>query len=547
MKKLIAAVLVVVLSIAAAVVAVPLVEKHAAAEIKVDIERDGTTTVEAVEVGLFARSIAVTNLKGRRLGEISIGHWQASGLAWPIGELIKGRTPLSGLQLGDPLRASRLEARDFRMVQDEASWTVAALVIEDFKLERYDPTLGGPSQFTSLTARIANALSMGRLEQKETVFADAAKGDRIAFTAMTVGRFEKGQIGSIAMAGMELTPKAAKAPLFRIADLSLTNLDLRRVSTAIGTPGWRPGTPVGRVDLDGASVSGTYIPTGKVGTHDVDPLNPGQGCLDPLWGNVEPFSPSHSFHYVSHAPPTLGSHAYAVAFNDVKTVGGDGITTSTSRTQEQTEIGLFWAYDGSPKLGVPPRLYNQIVRTIAIQERNTEIENARLFALVNAAMADAGILCWDIKYQYVIWRPILGVRRADEDGNLSTVADHNWTPLGAPASNRIGINFTPNFPSYSSGHATFGAALFRTLQHFYGTDHLPFSFVSDELNGSTTDSQGSVRPLRPRHFHRLSDAAYENARSRMYLGIHWQFDADEGMRSGTAIGDHVFHSILQRR
>ena len=298
---------------------------------------------------------------------------------------------------------------------------------------------------------------------------------------------------------------------------------------------------------DGASVSGTYIPTGKVGTHDVDPLNPGQGCLDPLWGNVEPFSPSHSFHYVSHAPPTLGSHAYAVAFNDVKTVGGDGITTSTSRTQEQTEIGLFWAYDGSPKLGVPPRLYNQIVRTIAIQERNTEIENARLFALVNAAMADAGILCWDIKYQYIIWRPILGVRRADEDGNLSTVADHNWTPLGAPASNRIGINFTPNFPSYSSGHATFGAALFRTLQHFYGTDHLPFSFVSDELNGSTTDSQGSVRPLRPRHFHRFSDAAYENARSRMYLGIHWQFDADEGMRSGTAIGDHVFHSILQRR
>ena len=296
---------------------------------------------------------------------------------------------------------------------------------------------------------------------------------------------------------------------------------------------------------DGSTFVGNYVPTGAPGKHDVDPLNPGQGFLDPAWGNVLPFSPIQNFHYVPTVPPALGSNAYAVASNDVKSVGGDGITTSTKRTQEQTEIGLFWAYDGSRGIGVPPRLYNQIARTIAIQERNTEIENARLFGLVNTAMADAGIMSWGIKYQCDIWRPILGIRRANEDGNISTEADPKWTPLGAPASNGGGKNFTPNFPSYSSGHATFGAALFRTLQNYYLTDHLSFTFVSDELNGVTTDTYGHVRPLKPRTFHKLSDAAAENARSRMYLGIHWQFDADEGMKSGTAVGDHVFQSILQ--
>ena len=295
---------------------------------------------------------------------------------------------------------------------------------------------------------------------------------------------------------------------------------------------------------DGSAIVWKYTPTGTPGKHNVDPMNPGQGFLDPAWGSVTPFSPIHNFHYVPDVPPALGSHAYATAFNDVKSVGGDGITTSTTRTQEQTEIGLFWAYDGSRGIGVPPRLYNQITRTIAIQERNTEIENARLFGLVNASMADAGIMSWGIKYQCDMWRPVLGIRRANEDGNISTEADPNWTPLGAPASNGSGKNFTPNFPSYSSGHATFGAALFRTLQHFYFTDHISFTFTSDELNGVTTDAYGHVRPLKPRKFHRLSDAAAENARSRMYLGIHWQFDADEGMKSGTAVADHVFHSIL---
>lgn len=117
-------------------------------------------------------------------------------------------------------------------------------------------------------------------------------------------------------------------------------------------------------------------------------------------------------------------------------------------------------------------------------------------------------------------------------------------PLGAPASNKGGNDFTPPFPAYGSGHATFGGALFRTLERFYGTNRVPFVVVSDAVNGQLTDSQGNVRPRRPRAFHSLREAAVENARSRIYLGIHWQFDANEGVATGYQIADYVYDHVV---
>src|SRR5690606_5093058 len=131
--------------------------------------------------------------------------------------------------------------------------------------------------------------------------------------------------------------------------------------------------------------------------------------------------------------------------------------TPTSRTKEETEIGLFWGYDGSNGIGVPPVMYNQTTQTIAKQEHNSTVENARLFALVNIALADAGIAAWDSKYYHNLWRPIVAIRNADLDGHEDTQRIADWTPLGAPASNVSGKNFTPPFPAYPSGHATFGA------------------------------------------------------------------------------------------
>jgi hypothetical protein len=192
-------------------------------------------------------------------------------------------------------------------------------------------------------------------------------------------------------------------------------------------------------------------------------------------------------------------------------------------------------------------LYNQIARTLAVQQNNNVADNARLFALMNVAQFDAGLTAWNNKYDDDFWRPVMGIRDAQSDGNLDTQGVANWVPLGAPASNpRPGeTNFTPPFPAYTSGHATFGAASFQTLKRFFGRDDITFTFVSDELNGITRDADGSVRPILPRTFNSFTQAKLENGQSRIYLGIHWAFDRDDGIQTGDAAADFIFDNSFQ--
>src|SRR5262245_48745965 len=300
-----------------------------------------------------------------------------------------------------------------------------------------------------------------------------------------------------------------------------------------------------------------YVPNGLPGFHDVDPLHPDQGFYASGSMNVAPFALPNLDDFEARQlddgteagrDAFMQSDEYTAAYDEVKALGGNGTTTPTERTAKQTQIGIFWGYDGRPGLGTPPRMYNEIVRTIAIQRDNTEAENARLFALVNVAMADAGLAAWNTKYDEAMWRPILGIREGDDDGNPLTEGDPDWTPLGAPASNpRPGeTNFTPPFPAYTSGHATFGAAAFQVLTRFYGTDRIRFSFMSDEFNGRTRDADGHIRPVVVRTFNSLTQAKIENAQSRIYLGIHWAFDRDEGIKQGDTVADYIFDNFLQR-
>jgi hypothetical protein len=286
-------------------------------------------------------------------------------------------------------------------------------------------------------------------------------------------------------------------------------------------------------------------------------LYPSQGepadPLTPNWGDVTPFTMDDVDDFIADPPPAMNTPEYAAAYNEVKDYGGDGVITPTLRTDEQTHIGIFWGYDGSAGLGTPPRLYNQIARIVAKQQHNTQGENARLFALLNFAQADAGIASWGTKYTYDVWRPIRGIRQTGQngqlldDGNPLTTRDTTWTPFGAPATNAGpgGKNFTPPFPAYTSGHATFGAASFRTLALFYGRDDITFSFTSDEYNGANHDVDGSVRQIKTRTFTSFSQAAEENGQSRIYLGIHWSFDKTAGIKQGNAIADHAFENFLQ--
>jgi hypothetical protein len=310
-----------------------------------------------------------------------------------------------------------------------------------------------------------------------------------------------------------------------------------------------------------------YVPNGRPGFHNVDPLHPGQGFYGADAGDIDPFAVRDSEQFApghlgaqgvgsnrTDIPAFLRTRDYEEAYDEVKRLGGDGVNTPTERTAEQTMIGIYWGYDKRPGLGTPPRLYNQIARTIAVQEGNTEAENARMFALANIAMADAGVTAWEAKYDEELWRPILGIRGGGNDGNPDTRGDANWRPLGAPASNPHGpdnpafpmdTDFTPPFPAYISGHASLGAAVFQTLTRFYGRDDITFTFVSDEFNGVTLDDDGSVRPLIPRTFTSLSQASDENGQSRIYLGIHWAFDKTEGIRTGNQVANFVFNNFLR--
>jgi len=306
---------------------------------------------------------------------------------------------------------------------------------------------------------------------------------------------------------------------------------------------------------------GAEVPESFIGVDYTTSDLPGHWRMDPIsqltvalgshWGACVPFVVESGSQFRVAPPPALNSPEYTAAFQEVQRVGGDGVLTPTERTTEQTIIAIFWGYDGTPFLGTPPNLFNQITVHIARQQGSSALETARLLALVNLAMADATLNVWESKYFYDFWRPITGLRESDPDtgptglgdGNPATVGDPSFTPLGAPASNLNAPNFTPPFPAYPSGHAGMGGAMFQTLRRFYGTDNIAFTFVSDELNGVTRDNHGNVRPLIPRSFSTLSQAEEENGQSRIYLGIHWQFDK-RSIVLGRNVANYVFDHAL---
>ena len=294
----------------------------------------------------------------------------------------------------------------------------------------------------------------------------------------------------------------------------------RRAGMAVGDE-VAAGMMAWRAD-DGSAASVPYVPGTAPGQWR--PTWPTyQVAWGPEWGSVTPFAVPTAAMFQPPPPPALGSAAYAAAYDQVKSLGA---LHSTTRTPEETQTGIFWAYDRTG-LGTPPAHYDEIAEAVALQQHNTLDQDARMFALVNVAMADAGISAWDAKYTYNRWRPITAIQLGNTDGNAATVGDPTWLPLGAPGGPGA-PNFTPPFPSYVSGHATFGGAMFTVLADFYGTDAIRFTIGSDELPGvyRTYDS--------------FSAASAENAASRIYLGIHFAFDESAGVAVGDAIGQYVY-------
>jgi hypothetical protein len=309
---------------------------------------------------------------------------------------------------------------------------------------------------------------------------------------------------------------------------------------------------------DHADESFPYTPGTNPGEWRPDPFNPGQIAWGPGWGTVHPFAISNTDDFIAALPPIpdMQSQAYTDAFNQVKEYGA---INSTSRTAEQTEIGLFWAYD-RPSMGPPGVLFARNLEEIAVQVGNTPEENARVFAMASVAAADAAIAAWDGKFQSNHWRPVAAIQEAERDGNPATLADPNWRPLGAPGPdpNSMTDDFTPPFPSWTSGHASMGSAWFKTIELFYGTnvfDEIDGMIGNDPFYTLTSEEAGSggsrdyttFTQTGPLDVGLENSPEGENAMSRVYLGVHWIFDQTDGVTLGNDIAQYIaanhFHAI----
>lgn len=305
------------------------------------------------------------------------------------------------------------------------------------------------------------------------------------------------------------------------------------------------GTLIGETILearadDGSDAIVDYEYSEGIGVFQADPLNPDVPVWGPGWSEVDTFSISSAEDFVPESPPDITSEEYAASYNEVLELGS---VDSETRTAEQTEIGIFWAYDETG-LGTPMHLFNDVLEAVSISQGNTLEENAALYASASVALADAGVVAWETKFSEEFWRPVTAIQEGDNDGNPLTEGDADWTALGAPDGEGDIIGFTPQFPTYVSGHATFGGALFGAIREFYGTDDISFELTSKELELLLEDPElmeayGLDLDDATREYTDLTTPMLENGRSRVYLGIHFDFDDLVGQEVGQAVAEAV--------
>ena len=243
----------------------------------------------------------------------------------------------------------------------------------------------------------------------------------------------------------------------------------------------------------------------------------------PGWGQVKPFGLTDADQFSAAGPLRLSSARYAREVNEVKALGGDGVTTPTRRSAKQTEIALFW-------LESSPTMSNRVARQLARSHRLDGWQQARMLGQLNTALADGYIATFTKKYRDLFWRPVTAIRAADRDGNSRTSADPTWTPLRT----------TPPIPDHDSGHAVEGGAAAGALRAYFGTDRLRFAVCSDSLPDRPC---GSADP-KLRRFRSVTQAAWENADSRIYVGFHFRYSTQVGTRHGLAIGTWAANHTL---
>jgi hypothetical protein len=411
-------------------------------------------------------------------------------------------------------------------------WNAAALnVIRDWTAVSNDPYVGRivPSQ----PPRVARNLAMIQSAMFDAV--NATSGEYMAYAYTGPVETDASPIAAAAAAAYRVASSIySDADEVAIWDATLDESIRSIANDTARSKGLALGRRVGDAIIaarvnDGSASTSTYRPGNEPGDWNrtyPDNLPP----LLPQWPNVKPFAISSGSSYRPVAPPELTTVEYATAVDQVMRLGR---LESTERTQEQTEIALFWADGGGT--ATPPGHWNRIASSVINKHNLTLIESARTLALMNLALADAGIASWDAKYHYDLWRPIDAIREAATDQNPATIADPNWLPLLK----------TPPFPAYTSGHSTFSGAAAAVLTRLFGNGYA-FCSTTDPLSGL------AQRPLADslivtRQFDSFEQAAEEAGMSRIYGGIHFVFDNTAGLQAGGGIGDFVAGTMLKKR
>jgi len=226
------------------------------------------------------------------------------------------------------------------------------------------------------------------------------------------------------------------------------------------------------------------------------------------WPHVKPFALERASQFRPGPPPALESEAYADALNEIKSLGTASGSTASA---DQALTGRFWN-------GAIQNYWNEIAQTAALSRGLTTAETARLFALLDVAIADSVIAFYDAKYTYTFWRPVTAIRAADTDGNPETDADPNWLPQAGR---------TAPDPSYPGAHAVISAAAAAVLEGFLEEVDFAFSVTSEVLPGTQ------------RSFESFAAAAREATLSRVFAGQHFRFDLSAGHRLGQKVAEFV--------
>lgn len=256
-----------------------------------------------------------------------------------------------------------------------------------------------------------------------------------------------------------------------------------------------------------AAIKAEYVPGRRPG--DWIPTPPASlPALDPGWGHLRPFVLRDGSQFRPVPPPALHSTRYARDFEEIKEIGS---STSATRRQEQTDLARFW-------IATAAQNWNPVARQVSLARGLTLSQNARAFALLNLAGADAFIAAWDAKFAYNQWRPVTAIRMADTDGNELTDPDPTWAPLLV----------TPPFPDYIAGHTTYAGAAQAVLEHVFGADP-----------GVVITMTSATAPGVVETYTTFKDIADGVVNARVWGGIHWRTSSVQGRLVGLEIGRYV--------